>query len=396
MIIHEASSQAGGRCRSLFDKTLQTTIDNGSHLLLSANHHALSYVRDIGSLHLLERLPAAFPFLNVTDGRKWLLRMNSGPIPWWIGSRARRVPSTTLGDYCRSAYQILRARPEITVAKCLGFGSLEKYFWYPFTLAVLNACPDQACVSLLRPVLREILLRGSCPIRPWNNLSAVMIEPALTRLRTHGASIHFGHRLQSLDHLSGSTITRLNFGIDHIDLIPGDTVVMAVPPIAASRLLPSLAVPLGSQAIINGHFRVPTGISMPFGLPFLGLCGGQAQWLFYRENTVSATISGVSAELLEKPKHSLARMLWDEIAPVIGLGGHAIPPARIIKERHATFTPSYDNVKRRPATVSRWDNLLLAGDWIDTGLPATIEGAIYSGHRAAAALERLARRNWKL
>ncbi len=60
-----------------------------------------------------------------------------------------------------------------------------------------------------------------------------------------------------------------------------------------------------------------------------------------------------------------------------------VPPARIIKERRATFLASPEQLRRRPGTTTRWPNLLLAGDYTDTGLPATIEGAIASGFTAA-------------
>ncbi len=61
-----------------------------------------------------------------------------------------------------------------------------------------------------------------------------------------------------------------------------------------------------------------------------------------------------------------------------------LPPWQIVRERRATFaaTPAQD--ARRPGPGTRWSNLVLAGDWTDTGLPATIEGAIRSGQRAAA------------
>jgi hydroxysqualene dehydroxylase len=61
----------------------------------------------------------------------------------------------------------------------------------------------------------------------------------------------------------------------------------------------------------------------------------------------------------------------------------AIPPWQIIKERRATFAALPSENARRPPCATQWNNLMLAGDWTQTGLPATIEGAIRSGNRAA-------------
>jgi uncharacterized protein with NAD-binding domain and iron-sulfur cluster len=54
-----------------------------------------------------------------------------------------------------------------------------------------------------------------------------------------------------------------------------------------------------------------------------------------------------------------------------------------VKEKRATFAATPEQERKRPGSVTSWSNLFLAGDWIDTGLPATIEGAVRSGQRAA-------------
>ena len=61
----------------------------------------------------------------------------------------------------------------------------------------------------------------------------------------------------------------------------------------------------------------------------------------------------------------------------------ALPPWQIVRERRATFAATPAQNARRPGAQTAWDNLVLAGDWTATGLPATIEGAIRSGARAA-------------
>jgi hydroxysqualene dehydroxylase len=96
---------------------------------------------------------------------------------------------------------------------------------------------------------------------------------------------------------------------------------------------------------------------------------------------LSVTISGAD-RLLDVPRDALAQTLWQEVAKVTGLAA-TLPPWQIIKERRATFAALPAQDAKRPCAVTAWRNLLLAGDWTATGLPATIEGAIRSGNRAA-------------
>ena len=100
MQVHEATQQAGGRCRSYFDAATNLTIDNGNHLLLSGNRHALAYARSIGTeAGLVGPKRAQFPFVDFTTGQRWLLDLGDGRLPLWVLDDERRVPDTGLLDY---------------------------------------------------------------------------------------------------------------------------------------------------------------------------------------------------------------------------------------------------------------------------------------------------------
>ena len=114
----------------------------------------------------------------------------------------------------------------------------------------------------------------------------------------------------------------------------------------------------------------------------LGIVGGNAQWLFTRNDVVSVTVSAAD-ELVNLEQNELARLLWNDTAIALEQAKLPIPPTRIIKEKRATFAQTPNNVRRRPGSLTRYNNLFLAGDWTNTGLPATIEGAILSGQIAA-------------
>ena len=159
---------------------------------------------------------------------------------------------------------------------------------------------------------------------------------------------------------------------------PDDAVVLAVPPPAAAELLPGLVVPDTFESIVNLHYRLQAS---PGEAGFIGLIGGLAEWVFVKPGIVSVTISAAS-RLVDRPAEQLATEVWPEVARALGIET-AMPQWRVVKEKRATFaaTPAQD--RRRPPARTAVHNLVLAGDWTATGLPATIEGAIRSGRTAA-------------
>jgi hydroxysqualene dehydroxylase len=138
-------------------------------------------------------------------------------------------------------------------------------------------------------------------------------------------------------------------------------------------------VPDAFSPIVNAHFRC----SAPPGSPlFVGVVDGAAQWIFRKHGVLSVTVSAADP-VIDLPADALREMLWHDVALAYRLPALPVPPARIVKERRATFLASPQQLRRRPGVTTRWQQLLLAGDYTDTGLPATIEGAIGSGFAAA-------------
>jgi hypothetical protein len=176
----------------------------------------------------------------------------------------------------------------------------------------------------------------------------------------------------------------LYFGGDNTALKADDAVILAVPPYAAAPLLGQLDMPTEFRAIVNAHFRIDPPMAQP---PMLGVLNGTVEWIFAFPGRLSVTISA-GDRLIDTPREELARTIWNEVAGVAGLPA-TLPPWQIVRERRATFaaTPAQD--AKRPGAATRWRNLVLAGDWTDTGLPATIEGAIRSGNRAADMIAKL-------
>jgi hydroxysqualene dehydroxylase len=384
VVLYEAARQAGGRCRSYHDPALGLTIDNGNHLLLSGNAAALDYLKRIGApADALEGpAQAEFPFADLATGERWTLRPNDGRLPWWILDARRRVPGSRARDYF-APLGIFRASPSATIGEAMACaGPVYNRLWRPVLLAALNTEPDEAAAGLAAQLLRETLGAGGRACRPLvaaRGLSAAFVEPALRFLQGKGVPIHFGHRLRKIAFEDGE-VRSLDFGaLPAISLDPQDAVVLAIPAWSATELVPGLAAPTAHRAIVNAHFRIAPPPESPL---LLGIVNGLSEWLFAYPDRLSVTISGAD-RLLDEPREALAERIWAEIVTLTGLAGN-LPPWQIVKERRATFAATPSETAMRPPARTRFHNLVLAGDWTATGLPATIEGAVRSGYAAAA------------
>jgi hypothetical protein len=234
--------------------------------------------------------------------------------------------------------------------------------------------------GLAGAIVRETLLAGGQACRPLiarDGLSAILIEPAVKLLQQKGASVSLGHELREFA-TSGDRVTGLKFGSNEIALGPDDAIVMAVPPRAAATLLPGLQTPTKFRAIVNAHFRIAPPRDAP---PILGVVGGLVEWLFAFPQRLSVTISA-GDRLVDMPREELADAIWRDVCRAAGVAGE-LPPWQIVRERRATFEATPEQNALRPKAATSFKNLFLAGDWTDTGLPATIEGSVRSGDRAA-------------
>lgn len=382
--LHESAGHAGGRCRSFYDEALDRVIDNGNHLLLSGNYTVMEFLDAVGSRDsLIGPQDPAIPFIDLATGVRWAVRPNAGRLPWWIFMPSRRVPGTSPGDYL-AALRLSGAGKNDTVASRLKVSQAAyRHFWEPLTIAVLNAGIEEASANLLWPVMTEIFGHGAKASRPLiarEGLSQSFIEPALRLLDRAGATVRFNQRLRAIER-DGARVTALDLVRERVTLGPDDCVVMAIPPTPAMALVSEIKGPEETRAIVNAHFRLPRAMGDE-GMPFLGLIGGTAHWLFLRRDIASITVSAAD-DLAEKPNDEVAAILWKDTAKALALGDAPLPPWRIVKEKRATFAQIPSQVALRPSPRTQWRNLFLAGDWIDTGLPASIEGTLRSGFRAA-------------
>jgi squalene-associated FAD-dependent desaturase len=384
--LYDAAGQAGGRCRSYFDETLGCRLDNGNHLLVSGNTAAMAYVAETNAAATFVTADiAAFPFLDMKSQERWSLRPTEGRVPWWLFVAARRVAGTNALDYL-DALKLARAAATATISQTLDTRRvIYERLWVPLAVAALNTEVDQASARLLGMIFAETFGRGGAglhPFYPIEGLSESLVDPALAVLQAKGAAVRFGQRLRAM-RFEGERVTALDFGRGEVALEAEDSVVLAVTATVVKDLIPELNPPDEFRAIINAHFRVDA-------LPgeahsFLGVVNGTAEWIFLKPGVISTTTSAAD-RMIDRDAETLAVALWSDVARAYRLDPARMPPHRVVKEKRATFAATPAQLSRRPKARTRWRNLVLAGDWTDTGWPATIEGAIRSGFTAAGEL----------
>jgi len=387
--VFEATNHAGGRCRSYKDKILNRTINNGNHLILSGNLGVKKFLSNLDIADNFQTMdPVLFNFYDIIKNERWSLQPSSGRIPWWILNPSRRIPGTSLGDYL-SLLKFKYAKDKTIAALVNPSRPIFERLWQPLSQAVLNTDAHEGSAALIWTMLSKTLLKGSDASRPMltrAGLSASLIDPAISFLTANKSDIQFSMKLQSVSKNTNKLKT-INFNKRAITLKTNDAVIFALPPNIISSLIPDIITPKDTNAIVNVHFRLDERPTLPNDAPFIGIIGGVAQWLFKHDDVYSVTVSAAD-KFSNKSNEEIAKIIWKEVAKVIDNNREKLPLFRIIREKRATFAQTPEEIKRRPDSRTNWKNLYLAGDWTNTGLPATIESAIVSGQKVAEILDK--------
>ena len=306
-----------------------------------------------------------FPFLDLATGARWTVTPQRPPAGLGEILKAIGLPWTGKGE---------------TVGSRLGRTRSFTRVWQPLCEAIMNTAPEEASARMFAWTMRRALLGGPAALVPWIfpvGLSAALVAPALATLGMFGAEIHFRRRLLKV------AAERLDFDTGAVELGPDDRVILALPPWAIAQILPGHAPAMAVRPIVNAHFRLDQPVTLPGECHFLGLVNAAGHWLFSRGDVLSVTVSAAES-LVERPPEDIAALLWDEAARAMGLAPVAVPPFRIMKEKRATLAHDPETVASRPKPATAIAKVILAGDWIASPWPCTIEAAVASGLKAAA------------
>jgi squalene-associated FAD-dependent desaturase len=417
----------GGRATSFRDAQSAEDVDNGTHLMIGAYTATLDLLRRAGADDLLLRQDDLR--IDYADERgRTSLRCARIGAPWHLlaGLLRLRLPWRARRDALRLALAVRFSRPPRGL-------TLEQYFartgqgeearrllWGPLATAILNESPQRASALLFYNVFQEAFLRrreASALVflrAGWARLHERLAGYLLARggaLRRRAlaqeveaparrvAGVRFRQRAETREEIRAgrpSSDERLD----------ADAVVLAVPWHAVGELLPEdlrAQAPfaglggLGGSPIVSVEMWVDR---MVVDAPMVGLRAGDIEWVFDKGRLFGRTgapqhlafIASAAWRSLPRPNAEIVAAAEDALRRHFpAMAGARVERSLVLREPQATFTCAPEAEGLRPGVRTPLPGLYLAGDWTDTGLPATIEGAVRSGLRAAEALDEDAR-----
>jgi hydroxysqualene dehydroxylase len=409
VLVVEARGRLGGRATAFTDRDTDTVVDNGQHVLLGCYTDTFAFLREIGAADRVELEPQLAVTMIDRRGERSRLSCPSLPAPlhllagvleWSALSWADRLSVLSMSAPLRTARRAMR--PGSTLQAASAGETVESWLirngqtpriremlWDPLALAALNQPPTRAAAPVFVRVLAEMFGRdpnGAAIALPAVPLTDMYAEPARAYIEARGGTVRTGApasvRIDG-DAVAGVEVEGDAWSVPHVvSAVPwfslGDLFV-DTPPALADVLNRANAMAAAPIVTVNLWFDRPI-----IEERFIGLPGRTLQWAFAHGLRMSLVSSGADAilrqtniELVSTAHHELLDAMPDCRAA-------KLTHAMVVREPRATFSLA-PGQPSRPSTRTPIRGLVLAGDWIDTGLPATIESAIRSGHRAADA-----------
>jgi squalene-associated FAD-dependent desaturase len=412
VLVLEGRSRLGGRATAFQDRDTGQVVDNGQHVLLGCYTETFSFLGEVGALDRVTRQPQLSITMIDAKGRRSKLECPALPPPlhllagvfdWEALAWADRLSVLRMITPLRLARRELAGRggiaasPGETVENWLirngQTARLRAMLWEPLALAALNQRPDRAAAPVFARVLAEMFGQDAVaasialPNVPLNELYA---EPARTYIEKRGGSVRTG--VTATVHVARGRITVTGNG----ESWSAQATIAAVPWHALGELVQGETAPMAgtlARAASTASCPIVT-VNLWFDRPvldepFVGLPGRTMQWAFDKRALsnggpapVSLVSSGADPLLARTNEELIAGAHTELVEAVPSIRRAELVGAGVIREPRATFSLA-PGQPERPGTATGIPGLYLAGDWIATGLPATIESAVRSGHRAA-------------
>ena len=409
----EARKTSGGRMNSFIDPVTGEHLDNGQHAMSGAYVSFLKLIRKLGTDQLLFTQDALKVLFIDADGQRDLL--DTSRLPGKAGTALGML--LLKGISWRSKIKFLSFLTKLSSGKVLhenmtALEMLRRYkqpddiiirFWEPLILAVMNIPGDQASASLLIEVLNRAFFadaKASRMIFPKQTLGDLLAQLP-EYLKSRGSALKLNTRVKKINIEKGRVRSlTMNDGSE----IEADYYISAIPPNQLLKLCSdhSEEFPFIEQ-LSEYKFSTIASIYLWYDKSitedaFGSMLGTQTQWFFNRRalcncdpalsekypGHLALTISGAD-DLNKIPNSEFVKICDKELKEAFPNSSDAkLLHSKVIKEKKATFTASSEIELKRHKTNTAISNLLLAGDWTATGLPATIEGAAQSGYKAAA------------
>lgn len=410
VLVLEARPILGGRASAVRDAATGEKLDNGQHVLMGCYDETLAFLERLGAGDRVRRQDGLALTMIDRDGGRSTLRLPPLPAPlhllaglaaWEALSWPEVASMLRVGAALRAGTRSDGTVRTTTVREWLDAHGqaprLIELFWEPLAVAALNQPIDEAAVDTFLEVLRRVFGASAeraslvIPAVPLDEMYAV---PALDYIQANGGEVRTHARAQM--RFSGNRVAGVTVRDEHID---APWVVAAVPwyalpsschgaPDPLRPLLADAAATAASPIVtVNLWYDRPVMDEMLVGLP-----GRTFQWVFDKARVfgrsrshLSLVCSGAAGVVAESNETLIARACYEVEEALPRAADAHLVHASAVRERQATFSLA-PGQPPRPGTMTAVEGLLLASDWVDTGLPATIESAVVAGHRAAAAV----------
>jgi squalene synthase HpnD len=405
----EGRALLGGRAHSFVDTKSGLILDNGQHVLMGCYHETLALLKQLGVKDRLYAPPKMqVPFVS-EKGTSLLAA--TAPAPLHLLSALLGYSELSMSDKMAAIGLALRLRcgmeptsDETVAAWMTRWGqtpNLIRALWDPLCIAALNEPVATSSAKLFATVIRQSFLGGpndSAILLSRMGLSELFAPEVKRLLEMCGGTLRLQTPVAALK-FEGTTLREIKWN-DGTSMQP-KAVISALPWHVLRGLLPGESKlaqacrQMGDAPIVSLHLWMDRPI---LNEPFVGMLDSPVHWVFSRDHihgageagtghVITAVVSG-ARDLLEKTAVELEDLTLKELQRFIPAAREAKVLHRMVyKARSATFAATPETEPLRPGAKTEWSNLWLAGDWTDTGLPATIEGAIVSGRRAAQAVD---------
>jgi hydroxysqualene dehydroxylase len=414
----EGKPALGGRAYSFADADTGDFVDNGQHVLMGCYGETLDFLKRIGAYGQLVFHEDLEIEMLAGPGQSATLKTARLPGPLHMTAALLGYRHLSLGErmsVMRAGLRMLAMRRfggdelrRLTVAQLMDrLGQSERSrrcFWYPMSIATLNDEPESSSAQLLAEVLKRAFFsrrRDSAFVYSRVGLSDLYCTGARQLIERAGGTVVSHSMVEMLELGARGDVAgvRLRDG----RRVEGSDFISAVPAPQLLRLLPENAVAdpffsrfagLSSSPIICVHLWLDRDVT---NSPFIGFIGSTTQWLFNKRQIfaqrgeahpgyLSFVISG-ARKLVDRSNNEILDIVINDLHVMIPASRDAkIVKSLVLKEKNATMAPDLQSHELRPTAKTPIPNFFLAGDWIQTGLPATIESAVISGRAAAAAV----------
>lgn len=418
--VFERAPRGGGRASVFVDRDSGERIDNGQHVLFGCYRDTYAFLRRIGTADRAPLQPRLSLAMAAADGTLHTLTCPAITPPWHLIAGVMRWSALSAGDRLSAlrmggvigrarrhgAAAVARAVPDsLTVSQWLDrlrqSRGLREWLWDPLTFAALNQSPETAAAAPFARVVGELF--GPRPEDAAVGLATVPLDalyvtPAIAAIERAGGAVHLKTEARIvIDEEGRVSGVRTTDGV-----MAADAIVSAVPwfafgdlwtegPPAVIAAVAERAASMASSPIVTVNLWLD-GPVLP--RPFVGFVHGPMQWAFDRQALVGSTshhlsiVASGAVELARESNEVVAARAVAQLSTALpAMRARKVLRSVVVREHRATFSLAPGGPPR-PGPATGLSRFVLAGDWTDTGLPATIEGAVVSGHRAAEAVLR--------